>query len=390
MKICYISYVHYGGGSSVHTVQFVAALRNIHSDLVVHTPLASLSTSKENKGVSCWKTNKVINSIRELRAIIAMFSRYAFHEFRLLKEVQPDIVILRQGRYFSAVLLCRLLKIPIILEVNGPALEDQFMPKKERLRGKIFWQWLEKKMMFLPDHIMVVSEILKKYYVNSGIPYERITAIPNGVNLQTFDSGINGKRIQSQLGIQGKTVIGFSGSFAPGHGLDFLADAFRKLTEKNKDLVLLLVGEPSDVLIMPDLPNNYTIITGHVPHEEVPEYLAAIDIFVAPYPEIDPFYFSPLKIFEAMAMSRAVIASAQGQICELITDGVSGFLYQAGNQTEFISGIECLITDTQLRETLGQEARRVIEKRYTWNDNARCMLNLCRQVVGENGEGNHE
>lgn len=374
----------------MHTSQFVAALRNIHSELVVHTPLAYPEEDGETERDVFWERSRIINKLREVRALLAMFGRYAPSEFRLLKRVKPDVVILRQGRYLSALLLCRLLKIPVILEVNGPALEDQFMPKDERLRCKFFWQWLEQKMMALPDHIMVVSKTLRKYYINYGFSEDRISSVPNGVNLHIFNNEISRERIREQLGIKEKTVIGFSGSFAPWHGVDFLAAAFNVLVEQHDNLVLLLIGEPWDILTMPDLPEDMTIITGHIAHDKVPEYLAAIDIFVAPYPEIDPFYFSPLKIFEAMAMSRAVIASAQGQICELITNGVSGLLYQAGDRTEFISGIECLIKDTQLRETLGQEARRVIENKYTWHDNARRMLNLCRQVVGEDGEEKHE
>jgi glycosyltransferase involved in cell wall biosynthesis len=365
----------------VHTSQFIEALQKIHPELIVHTPLACPEEEEEIEEDSFWERSRIINSLREIRALLAMFGRYALSELRLLKKEKPDIVILRQGRYLSVLPLCKILKIPIILEVNGPALEDQFMPKDERLRCKFFWQWLEQKMMTLPDHIMVVSETLKKYYVNYGIPSERITSVPNGVNLRIFNVGNNGERIREQLGIQGKTVIGFSGSFAPWHGVDFLAAAFNVLVEQHDNLVLLLIGEPWDILTMPDLPEDMSIITGHVAHDKVPEYLAAIDIFVAPYPKIDPFYFSPLKIFEAMAMSRAVIASAQGQICELITDGVSGLLYQADNQTEFINRIECLIKDTQLRKDLGQEARKVIENNFTWQDNAGRMLDLSRQVV---------
>ena len=109
--------------------------------------------------------------------------------------------------------------------------------------------------------------------------------------------------------------------------------------------------------------------------------MAAIDILVAPYPEITPFYFSPLKIFEAMAMGKPVIASEQGQICELITDGISGLLYQPGDQEAFIRNIERLITDTQLRYELGQQAGKVIADNFTWKDNAGRMLKLCRKVV---------
>ncbi|CAK8719879.1 Glycosyltransferase involved in cell wall bisynthesis [Candidatus Electrothrix aarhusensis] len=389
MRICYISYVKYGEGSWVHTSQFIATLKKIHHDVKVYTPLAhqgaTTPVAKRSSNREGSTSPGLMNNFREIRLLAVMFTRRAIGELRLLRNVKPDVVILRQERYLSSILLCRLFNIPIIVEVNGPALENQFLPKDEQLRGKAFWQWLEKKMLAMPDHIMVVSKTLKQHYVTCCIPYQKITCIPNGVDIHTFNPDITGDRIRDKLDLKGKTVVGFSGTFAPWHGIGFLADAMKRIIEskKYKDVVLLLVGKPGYAITMPDLPDAVTTITGHIPHEEMPEYLAVIDIFVAPYPEIAPFYFSPLKIFEAMSMGKPVIASAQGQICELITDNISGLLYPPGDQSALIKNIERLICDTQFRNDLGQNARKMIETNFTWKDNANRMLNLCKQVVDQ-------
>jgi glycosyltransferase involved in cell wall biosynthesis len=205
------------------------------------------------------------------------------------------------------------------------------------------------------------------------------------VDIHTFNGDKQGDRIRKRLGLQGKTVVGFSGKFAKWHGLPFLADAMKTIHESRKyqDIALLLVGSPGETVVMPDLPNDITTITGHIPHDEMPEYLAAIDICVAPYPLITPFYFSPLKIFEAMSMCKPVIASAQGQICELITDQESGLLYPPGDLSALIQNIERLLVNVDLRRTLGQNARKVMRKNYTWKDNAERMLALCNKVAGQ-------
>ena len=367
----------------MHTSQFIAALKEMHDDLIVHTPLALQDTTTEEEKSPVGGTWGFSDNLRELRLLAAMFGRRVFEEFRLLKQTEPDVVILRSARYLSAVPLCRFLSIPIILEINGPALEYEFLPKDERLRGGAFWHWLDKRLMKLASHNMVVSETLKQYYVDDGVAAEKITSIPNGVDVNTFSGDIQGDKIRERLGLQGKTVVGFFGKFAQWHGLPFLADAMKAIYESGKyeDVALLLVGSLGESVVMPDLPNDITTITGHIPHEKMPEYLAAIDICAAPYPLITPFYFSPLKIFEAMSMCKPVIASAQGQICELITDQESGLLYPPEDLSSLIQCIERLLVDAELRRALGRNARKVIKTKYTWKDNAERMLSLCKKIV---------
>lgn len=383
MKICYISYVPYGNGSWVHTTQFITALKAIHDDLVVYTPRADQGGASDERTLASRYSCSLLQQFREVRLFFAMFFRHIVREKKMLRSEKPDVVILRHGRYFSVVLLCRLLNIPVILEVNGPALEDQFSPKYNQLRGRFFWQWLERKLLAMPNHVMVVSETLRHYYITCGISPQKITGIPNGVDIRNFNPEISGERIRKKLRLQGKTIVGFSGNFAPWHGLDLLADAMKNIEESKEynDVVLLLIGKPGELFTMPELPDSITVITGHVPHEEMPEYLAAIDIFIAPYPPITPFYFSPLKIFEAMAMGKPVIASAQGQICELIIDQVSGLLYPPGDQFALIRSIESLIANPQLRNELGCRAEKTMKSNFTWKDNARKILQLCHQVV---------
>jgi glycosyltransferase involved in cell wall biosynthesis len=385
MKICYINYEKYGGGSWVHTSRFIDALREIHNNLNVYTPLVHQGEAEEEDRSPLGGSLGFSDNLREFRFLAAMFVRRLFEEFKLLRNVAPDVVILRQARYVSAVPLCRLLNIPILLEINGPALEYDFLPQEERLRGGAFWHWVDKNLMRIASHNMVVSETLKQYYVTDGIASEKITSVPNGVDTKIFNGAVQGDRIRKKLGLDGKTVVGFSGKFAKWHGLPFLAEAMRLIHESGKyqDLTLLLVGSPGETVVMPDLPDEITTITGHIPHNEMPEYLAAIDIFVAPYPLITPFYFSPLKIFEAMAMGKPVIASAQGQICELITDEESGLLYPPGDLSALVERIERLLDDVELRRGLGRNARKIMETQYTWKDNAERMLALCKKVVSE-------
>ena len=380
MKVLYINYSKSGSGSIVHTVQFFSAFQNLVPEAAAYTPLADESQAKnksDRPGIIAG-----MNQLREIRFLVAAFFRRAVDEFLKIRAIQPDVVILRRDRYLSSIVLCKLMKIPLILEVNGPFLEDRFMPKKHRLRCFYFWKWLETKMLDMADHITVVSAPLKKYYIDSGISAEKLSIVPNGVDISKFHPAIEGGLVRQKYNLEGKFVVGFMGTFAAWHGLEFLIDMLGEFTRRcagSKKIVLLLIGTAKYNFQIPEMENLTAVVTGLVPYEKIPEYLAAVDVFVAPYPKIEPFYFSPLKIIEAMAMGLPVLASSQGQISELITDGVNGSLYPPGDKAVFLKKLEMLKENQDKRAEYGRNACKTIIKRYTWHDNAETVSRLCRR-----------
>jgi len=384
MRIVYISYAKRGSGGRVHTEQFSSAFKALHSDMMICPPLTVGAQTSSNQGIHKSQRNSRLFS--GLRMLASTFTRKLFAEGRQLRNLHPNVVILRVGRYFSSIILCRLWKIPTILEVNGPVLEFRLV--KHPVRGLLFWEWMEKYIFLrLPSHVTVVSEPLRQYYIGRGIPPGKMTTIPNGVDAEKFSPDVDGEKLREKLGLAGKTVLGFSGTFAPWHGVEFLLETVAKFIhnrqDKRNDIALLLIGKAGPHFVMPDILGGYTVTTGYVSYDDMPTYLAAVDIFIAPYPRIEPFYFSPLKIFEAMAMGKPVLASAQGQICELITDGVSGLLYPPGEMSCLLHKLDLVINDSELRRRLGYAARERIVHNYTWKHNAQAVLNLCLQLNSE-------
>ncbi|QTA83332.1 Glycosyl transferase, family I [Desulfonema limicola] len=384
MKILYISYVKYGAGDWVHTTQFLSALRSLHPEVEAYTPRARKPEPGKDQGgyqFSGW-----IGQLRELRFLAAAFTRRAFEEFQQIRKIRPDVVVLRSGGYFSSLVLCRILKIPILMEVNETVEEEKLFSSRDRLRWLTFWRWFEKKILEMPAHFTVVSEPLRRFFIGRGFSPQKITCVPNGVNIREFYPGAGSDSIRKKLGIEGKTIIGFSGNFAKWHGLDFLAEALKEFfaIHSKDNIAILLIGQPGSRFDMPEFPKDITIVTGYIPFNQMPAYLDAVDIFIAPYPRIVPFYFSPIKIFEAMAMAKPVLASAQGQICEIIKDNVSGILYPPENMAVFLEKLSSLVDDKALCRNLGKNARQVIEKHYTWENNARTILELCRRFANLN------
>jgi peptidoglycan/xylan/chitin deacetylase (PgdA/CDA1 family) len=102
---------------------------------------------------------------------------------------------------------------------------------------------------------------------------------------------------------------------------------------------------------------------------------------MAPYAAQDFFYLSPIKIFEYMAVGRAVLAARVGQIGEVIEDGVTGLLYDPSDPASLSAALHRLVEDVALRRRLGESARRTVEERYTWQANARSVAGLLEDVL---------
>ncbi|PYU09922.1 MAG: hypothetical protein DMG29_18540, partial [Acidobacteria bacterium] len=109
----------------------------------------------------------------------------------------------------------------------------------------------------------------------------------------------------------------------------------------------------------------------------------AMDVAVAPYPALDEFYFSPLKVFEYMAASRAVVASRTGQVAEVVVDGVTGLLYEPGDRAGLVNCIQRLQKDAVLRHELGRKASAACSVR-TWSQNAAQIIDWVEPLVNRN------
>jgi glycosyltransferase involved in cell wall biosynthesis len=215
---------------------------------------------------------------------------------------------------------------------------------------------------------------MSKHFEEAGVRARKVEILPNAVDTTLFHQEVDDARLRSWLKPGGRFVVGFVGSFKAWHGVDFLLRAFRRLHGNDASYHLLLVGDgPLRAELEQEtrrlgLQEAATLV-GSVPHEEVPRYLALMDVAVAPYPALEDFYFSPLKLYEYMASSRAVVASRVGQVAEVIADGLTGLLYQPGNEDELIACVRRLRADKSLRRELGERARTACSKN-TWRQNA--------------------
>jgi glycosyltransferase involved in cell wall biosynthesis len=173
-----------------------------------------------------------------------------------------------------------------------------------------------------------------------------------------------------------KFVVGFVGSLKPWHGIEILADAFLRLASDQR-FHLLVVGDGPSANVLEklerELPERVTR-TGAVMHEDVVQYMHAMDVAVAPYPPLSKFYFSPLKILEYMAAGRAVVASDIGQLRYLIRDGETGILLPPGDSNALADVLQSLIESRDRCLQLGLAAATEAREHHTWSKRAAEIL----------------
>src|SRR5215472_6465974 len=304
------------------------------------------------------------------------------------KQLGPDFIYERYSLWAVAGLrLAKRCSIPLVLEVNAPfAFEQQHYrsgvtcPRlAHRVEGMI---WRKASL------VISVSESLCSRLRDSGVKPERIHVLPNAVNTNLFHTGVDGSSVRQRLNLEGRFVIGFLGTFKRWHGVDFLLSAFQVLHQSDPSTHLLFVGDgplrsqfEEEVRKMGLL--QAVTFAGALAHEDVPQYLAATDAAVAPYPALQDFYFSPLKLFEYMATGRAVVASRVGQVAEVVTDGVTGLLFEPGNVVDFVGCVRTLRDNPSLRIELGRNASAACAER-TWTGNGAKVIDRVRSLIKQN------
>jgi glycosyltransferase involved in cell wall biosynthesis len=245
---------------------------------------------------------------------------------------------------------------------------------------------MERHVIGEAEAVVALTSWLAEWAVGLGADRDRIHVLPDAVSARLFGDEVRGDPVRSRLGLDGHDVIGFVGGFHRWHDISGLIDAFRILLERNPRRRLLLVGDGHERKALQkkvqslDLTGS-VLFTGKVPHDEVPPYIAAMDVAVVPYKPIDDFFFSPMKLFECMAMGRPTVAADQGQISEVIRHRETGWLYPPGDQERLVEGITALLDDRELASRVGKAARNYVLEQHTWERVTGQVVQIARGLI---------
>jgi len=295
----------------------------------------------------------------------------------IIPQIRPDVLhahspslnaiaALRAGKKFG---------IPVVYEVRAfweDAAVDHGTATANGLRYRLT-RALESHALKHADAVTTICEGLRRDIVARGIPADKVTVIPNAVDIDKFAvGGVADQTLKATLGLEGKDLIGFIGSFYAYEGLDILLRAVPALAAQRPDLRVLLVGGgPEDARLRQmaiDLGiTDKVVFTGRVPHDQVQRYYDLLDVLV--YPRLSmrlTDLVTPLKPLEAMAQGRVLAASDVGGHLELIVDGKTGVLFKADDPQALADKVGALF-DTQADwPALRAAGRHYVESERNW------------------------
>ncbi len=278
--------------------------------------------------------------------------------------------------------------IPVVYEVRAPWEEAAI---DHGTYGQRSWQYqivkrLETWVCRQAQHVAVLCQGLRDEMIQRGVPSEKLTIIPNGVDVSSFHKCAPDAEFAARWELTGKKIVGFLGSFFRYEGLDLLIEAIARVVRQDPNVVLLLVGEgKAEEELKAQVSrlqlDKHVILPGSVAPEKIPGVYALVDVLAYPRHSLRlTELVTPLKPLEAMAMEKALVASNVGGHRELIRDGQTGLLFPAGNVAALAAAIQRLLNDSALRASLEQEGLRWVRQERPWEKTTRDYSEVYREA----------
>lgn len=269
----------------------------------------------------------------------------------------------------------RRLGIPVVYEVRAfweDAAVDHGTTAEGGLRYRLTRR-LETYALRRAGHVFTICEGLRGDIVARGVAPEKVTVVPNAVDIASFEpGGAPDQALKLQLGLAGCSVLGYIGSFYAYEGLDLLLAALPQVLRSRADVRLLLVGGgPQDEALRAqarrlDLADK-VVFVGRVPHADVRRYYDLIDLLVYPRHSMRlTELVTPLKPLEAMAQGRVLLASDVGGHKELIRHGQTGWLFGAGRVEALAEAVTSLLGMREKWPELRRAGREFVERERNW------------------------
>lgn len=293
----------------------------------------------------------------------------------------------------KGIALARHFSIPLVYEVRSL---HEHLWGSPRVRDKLAREWTqlriaqENRCMAEADAVVTISVAMRDVLVDRGVPAEKITIVPNAVDVEAFPVTEPDRSLKARLGLPiDAPTVGYISNVSHREGHDVLLRAFAEVARTRADVRCLIVGDGPELANMERLASSLgvhdrVVFTGEVDHGDIRAFYSIIDVFVVPRrPDYAADHVTPLKPFEALALERAMIVSDLPSLREIVGDEERGLLFRPEDSSELASKIVDLVDAPSRRRSLGTVGRRWILAERTWDRNALRYLELYRSLLGE-------
>jgi glycosyltransferase involved in cell wall biosynthesis len=367
MRIAYLSTdpgIAYGGGkgASVHVAELVDALAGEGAEVLVAIAGVTPDARRPAQGVTIQALPGPGKGASAAEHLAADPARSGWIEERV-DRFGADALYERLALHSAAgSRAAKRLGIPHLVELNAPLLDES---RRYRALAEVDRaEELERATLAGAERVLAVSRPLAGYAARRGA--HRVEVFPNAAAIERYPRRPPRSRPHP--------VAVFAGNVRPWHGIEIVADTWRRLADLAPPLVV--AGEPGEA--RPLLEEAGATLLGAIPHWRVPALLAEADIGLAPYAGDAPDYFSPLKLFEYMAAGLAVVAGDLPAVREVVSED-SAVLVSRGDAEAFAAAVAGLTADALRRERLGRAARALVAVEHTWRHRARRVTEIVVQ-----------
>jgi glycosyltransferase involved in cell wall biosynthesis len=301
--------------------------------------------------------------------------------------VTPDAIYMRTMHSPLSILLAKVTRAPLIIEVNGDSYAHYRARRASAVRLGLI-KLIDRANFRYCDRIIPISKGLQEMlWQRYRVPPEKTVLIESATNPELFRP-LDAHACRQQLGLNPKgRYVGFVGSFFRHQGIEVLIDGAPTVLRRFPDVRFLLVGDGvmrrtwAEMISSRGLSASF-IFTGQVPYAEVPLYIGATELCVAPF-LADRGDASPLKLFDYLACGRPVVASSIPPLHDLLSRA-EGIAPVPPEEPEALAKeIVRLLEDQEAARRLGDMGRQWVLQAHSWQAAARRLLRVCEEVLQE-------
>jgi glycosyltransferase involved in cell wall biosynthesis len=341
----------------------------------------------------------MINSSLEIIYVptinIRFFRFFSFHFLSLfyigyyMVRHHVDIIYVRKmALSLTPFILSKIFRKPMITEINGDLLTEYELAGYPRFLLTAI-RMVDMIVCRASKALVCVTEGLRDIFqIRYQLPAEKIRVIHNGTDTDRFHP-LDPIACRKNLGIDVETkVVGFVGTFVPHQGLKYLIDSSSLIIENSPGVTFLIVG---DGPVRNDILNRvqamgvakHFLFPGAVSQEEVPMYINAMDVCVAPFTRSrnERIGLSPLKIYDYVACGKPVVASDIKGVGDMLQENEVGIAVTPEDPTSLATAVLLALSDQELAIRCREKGPVIIRNNFTWQITAEKVAEVCTSAL---------